>query len=860
MKQFMSMSFNVLVTISKFLAIAMLIVLSINYPKAIAQDLFNERINKVLNPDVYNKLVLMAQKYGTVRIIVQVDVQSHPLGWLSKSEADEQLKQVSLVQGKVMDQLASVNVISYYKFKYSPDIAMTVDRHALDTVIAIPEVVYVQEDKLSAPGQVNWDITKVGAPSAWSMGYDGSGHAVAILDTGVDKKHPMLSGKVVSEACYSSNDSTSVSSLCPGGVAESTSSGAAMPYAGNCPTGYCDHGTHVAGTAAGLNTGESSGVAKGANIIAIQVFSLVNDTTSCEGTTPPCLRSYDTDQMKALERVYSLSSTYSIASVNMSISTTNKAYTTNCDSDGRKSKIDNLRSVGIATVISSGNAGATNGIGAPACISTAVSVGSTTSNDAVASSSNSASFLSLLAPGDSIYSSIPNNSYDTMSGTSMAAPHVAGAWAVLKQIKPSASVVRILNVLKDTGVSIKDSRNGLIKPRIQVDSAVTQIKAGTTCSSASKSPVYRFYRNDIGSHFYTISQSEKDKVINNLSNSYSYEGPAYYAFTTQVAGTSPVYRFYRKDVGSHFYTIDQSEKDKVMNELSNVYSYEGPAYYAYETDTSCGSPLYRFYRKDVGSHFYTISESEKDKVINKLSNYYSYEGPVFNAYQDNINSYTLSVSFTGGGRVTSSPAGISCDYTCSAAYTSGTSVTVTATPNSGYRLLTWTGCDSTNGSSCTVSMSSDKSVSPKFTINTTTYFSIKNKNSGKCLNVSAGGLATLGATVQWDCDGSDSELFTATVNSSGYYSYKNKQSKKCLTVRNASTSNNAEIIEWTCDLNDSTGQNQLWTQTVNSSGYYSIKGKQSNKCMDVRDWSTSNGGIIQLYDCTGSDTQVFSFN
>ncbi|MCG6550884.1 MAG: SBBP repeat-containing protein, partial [Candidatus Magnetominusculus sp. LBB02] len=78
-------------------------------------------------------------------------------------------------------------------------------------------------------------------------------------------------------------------------------------------------------------------------------------------------------------------------------------------------------------------------------------------------------------------------------------------------------------------------------------------------------------------------------------------------------------------------------------------------------------------------------------------------------------SYILTVSVSGSGTVTSSPSGISCGSTCSASYTSGTSVTLTAAASSGYAFTSWSGCDMTSGSQCTVSMSANKSVTATFT-------------------------------------------------------------------------------------------------------------------------------------------------
>src|SRR3990172_12027950 len=112
-------------------------------------------------------------------------------------------------------------------------------------------------------------------------------------------------------------------------------------------------------------------------------------------------------QISALEWVYEQRTSYSIASVNMSLGGTQK-YTGYCDTNPLKSYIDNLRSVGVATVISSGNSGFRDGLGAPACISSAISVGATSKLDDVEYYSNVASFVSLLAPG-SIWSSVPGD-------------------------------------------------------------------------------------------------------------------------------------------------------------------------------------------------------------------------------------------------------------------------------------------------------------------------------------------------------------------------------------------------------------------------------------------------------------------
>jgi hypothetical protein len=137
-----------------------------------------------------------------------------------------------------------------------------------------------------------------------------------------------------------------------------------------------------------------------------------------------------------------------------------------------------LKSVGIPTVVAAGNDGFTNALNYPACISTAVSVGAVgdgsgaVSVDTVWERSNSASFLNLLAPGVEITSAIPGGGHATGFGTSQAAAHVSGAWALLKQKESAISVDDALNKFKTTGVLINDTRNGAQFRRIQLESAL----------------------------------------------------------------------------------------------------------------------------------------------------------------------------------------------------------------------------------------------------------------------------------------------------------------------------------------------------------------------------------------------------
>jgi hypothetical protein len=141
--------------------------------------------------------------------------------------------------------------------------------------------------------------------------------------------------------------------------------------------------------------------------------------------------------------------------------------------------------------------------------------------------------------------------------------------------------------------------------------------------------VYRFYDKKSGSHFYTASESEKNMVLARLSSTYSLDGLAYTINAASPANSSPLYRFYNKKNGSHFYTASEDEKNSVLANLSATYSLDGPAYDVCLTPVSGATTVYRFYNKKNGSHFYTADESEKNSVLAYLSATYSLDGPAF---------------------------------------------------------------------------------------------------------------------------------------------------------------------------------------------------------------------------------------
>ncbi|MCF8880041.1 Ig-like domain-containing protein [Hyphobacterium sp. SN044] len=364
-------------------------------------------------------------------------------------------------------------------------VSMYLTADEINALLADPSVSDIQLDR-PVPPMSNGTIPLIGANTLHSAGLTGAGSTIAILDTGVDHEHPMFSGRILESACFSSTVSTDSTSLCPAGAASDTTTADAgddCAYTGDTGTviAGCGHGTHVAGIAAGASfvdpgTGDTLiGVAPGANIVAVQVFS--NFTAYCAGfgLAVPCALSYTSDQIAALDWLYTNRATLGLTSINMSLGGGNN--TTFCNADSRYTVINNLRTANVATVIASGNNGYNNAVGAPGCIEPAITVGATDDSDVVASFSNSATMIDMLAPGVAINSAEPTIN-DTLpgrarsiSGTSMATPHVAGAFALLRAANPSATVQDIETALENTGLSVTESPSNLVRPRIRVNLA-----------------------------------------------------------------------------------------------------------------------------------------------------------------------------------------------------------------------------------------------------------------------------------------------------------------------------------------------------------------------------------------------------
>ncbi|MFZ1410644.1 MAG: S8 family serine peptidase [Micropruina sp.] len=359
--------------------------------------------------------------------------------------------------------------------KVLPYVMLEVPTAAINGLRRNPNVKAVSVDRAEPP-TLDSALPVINGDDVHTLGFTGAASTVAILDTGIDADHPFFGAggsRIVAQHCFSDpNDddgNAAEESLCPDGTTEDTSANVDDDVNATCLNGannICDHGTHVAGIAAGSLVSDSTnapgdGVAPGANIIAVQVFTRFNNGVDCSPNAAPCVLTYQGDQILALDWVRGQAvgnPGWNVVASNMSLGGGN--MTSACDADPRKTAVDSNLGVGIATVISAGNNSFLNAVGAPGCISTAFTVGSTDDDDTVSGFSNRGVLVDVMAPGNDIDSSEPDDTYGNKSGTSMAAPMVTGALAVLRSASPGRAIGTLLTDITSTGVPITYSIGG----------------------------------------------------------------------------------------------------------------------------------------------------------------------------------------------------------------------------------------------------------------------------------------------------------------------------------------------------------------------------------------------------------------
>lgn len=272
-----------------------------------------------------------------------------------------------------------------------------------DTTVSLAEEEVAEATQSSAP----WGLDRIdqrNRPLSTTFTYNrtGAGVRAYIIDTGIRISHNQFAGRAFSG--YDAID-------------------------GSLPADDCNgHGTHVAGTVGG----STYGVAKGVTLYAVRVLSC-----SGSGSNSGVIAGVNwvANQKRANPSIPMVA--------NMSLG--------GSASSTLDTAVNNAITAGVTFAIAAGNSNANACNYSPARVANAITVGATTSSDVRASYSNYGSCLDLFAPGSSIISAwyTSNTATNTISGTSMATPHVAGAVAIYLQGNPSASPATVATALRN---------------------------------------------------------------------------------------------------------------------------------------------------------------------------------------------------------------------------------------------------------------------------------------------------------------------------------------------------------------------------------------------------------------------------
>lgn len=382
------------------------------------------------------------------------------------------------------------------KFLLKNAISGKIDSETLNELAKSPEIesIYLDREAKKALNEAN-PIIK--SNDVWKyqineMNLSGKGQSVCIIDTGIDSDHPAFSGRIVAQHCFCSVSDHGSGGCCPDATTEDTSA-----------EDDEDHGTHCAGIAAGNQSG-LRGVANEAGIVAVKALD-----NSGSGSF--------SDIAASIEWCIDNREAYNISAISMSLGDGAEWNNPSVDCASTyltASYIDLAVSSGISVFVASGNENFSNGISYPACVSSAISVGSTqdgsysTTVDKVSYFTNIDEILDLMAPGQWITSTIIGGT-GVMQGTSMATPMVAGASLLIYQYANmhnlSITPEQMRQIFKNTGTNVTDE--GLTFPRIDVYESIKSID--------SDSPEVFFIRNTPNNNTQTYNTSIEINVSSN---------------------------------------------------------------------------------------------------------------------------------------------------------------------------------------------------------------------------------------------------------------------------------------------------------------------------------------------------------
>jgi minor extracellular protease Epr len=321
-----------------------------------------------------------------------------------------------------------------YTYKIIPAIAASVPSNNLGEIKRHFRVSSIDDDVEVKAMDINGD-NQINASSVWKAGFTGQGVRVAILDTGITTVHTEFSGRIA--ACKTE-----------------------VPGTSSCEDDN-GHGTHVAGIAGAQGVNPSAkGVAPSISFMSDKVLDSSGSGSLAQVIAGIQWATYGPDG--------NLGTGDEANVISMSLGTSQTWKRTNCNNavSSMTSAINTAVNNGVTVVAAAGNSGGA-GVSLPGCISTTIAVGAVDFNDVLASFSGQGFAMKdhgVVTPGVGIFSTWLNNGYNTLSGTSMATPAVAGTVALLKSANPSLTPAdmktKLFNTAKDLGSSGVDNKYG----------------------------------------------------------------------------------------------------------------------------------------------------------------------------------------------------------------------------------------------------------------------------------------------------------------------------------------------------------------------------------------------------------------
>ncbi len=289
-------------------------------------------------------------------------------------------------------------------------------------VADVPGVDYIEDDQilhsLAVPNDSRYNDqygpALMGAHTAWNSGYGDSGPIVAVLDTGIRRTHEDFdSNRILAGYDYSNND--------------------------NNPNDDCEHGTHVSGTV-GATTNNGKGVAGMSQPRILPMKVLSPSLLSCSGS------------LSDINQAIMDSADQGADIISMSLGGGGFSSSGN-------NAVNYAWNKGVLVVAAAGNGGSSNGVDYPGAYDNAIAVASVTSSKARSSFSDAGPQVEIAAPGSDVISTSDSSdsAYTTMSGTSMATPHVAGGLALALSCDPTLTNVQLRSLMQSTAEDLGSS-------------------------------------------------------------------------------------------------------------------------------------------------------------------------------------------------------------------------------------------------------------------------------------------------------------------------------------------------------------------------------------------------------------------